>query len=237
MSKADGARDRILARVRAGLAHQNPVRVRPLEADGTDRDVPEDLVQRFAEASLEAGADISILNGFEDVSERLDAILMQEGAGNVVVSPDAAAPPWRCARTPEHGPAAFTVRSSRTRDSIELLFTADAGITTASYALADTGTLVLVSSRQQHRLDSLVPRVHVALLRASCIVRDMTDLFPMLARDKRFDAHSAITFVRGPSRTADVELTLSIGVHGPCKVHVIVVTEPSPSLTPGPVSV
>jgi L-lactate dehydrogenase complex protein LldG len=88
--------------------------------------------------------------------------------------------------------------------------------------LADTGTLVLCSSPGDHRLDSLLPPLHIALLRARDILPDLPALFDRLAAERSFEAHSAITFVRGPSRTADIELTLTVGVHGPEKVRVIV---------------
>jgi len=92
----------------------------------------------------------------------------------------------------------------------------------AAYGLADTGTLVLCSSAGDHRLDSLLPPLHVAILRARDIVPDLAALFDRLAADRRLDKHSAVTFVRGPSRTADIELTLTVGVHGPGRVRVVV---------------
>jgi len=63
----------------------------------------------------------------------------------------------------------------------------------------------------------------VSIFRASDLVPGLGELFSRLAREERFAAHSAITFVRGPSRTAEVELTLSIGVHGPRRLYVIIV--------------
>src|SRR5207237_3511101 len=115
-------------------------------------------------------------------------------------------PPWRCVRQAQSEGAIFTIRPPRPENSTGLVFGADIGVTTASYGLADTGALVFLSSPQQHRLDSLVPPVHVALLHASGLVPGLRELLPMLRAAGRFEAHSAITFIRGPSRTADVEL-------------------------------
>ena len=56
----------------------------------------------------------------------------------------------------------------------------------------------------------------------------LTDLFAQLARERRFAQHSAVTFIRGPSRTADIELTLTIGVHGPRRLYVIVLDPSAP---------
>jgi L-lactate dehydrogenase complex protein LldG len=106
----------------------------------------------------------------------------------------------------------------------QLLLQADVGVTTADYAIADTGTLVLVSGGEQHRLISLVPPIHVCLLEESRIVPILPDL---LARVHEQHCGQAMpprlmTFITGPSRTADIELTLVTGVHGPTKLHVLI---------------
>jgi L-lactate dehydrogenase complex protein LldG len=113
------------------------------------------------------------------------------------------------------------VRSPAHNDRAALL-EADAGVTVAAYGIADTGTLVLCASAGDHRLDSLAPPAHVALLRASAIAPDLETVFARFADDGRFARHSAVTFVRGPSRTADIELQLTIGVHGPARLYVVV---------------
>jgi L-lactate dehydrogenase complex protein LldG len=108
------------------------------------------------------------------------------------------------------------------RQDRDALVAADLGVTVAAHALADTGTLVVFASAGEHRLDSLLPPVHVALLAATTIVAGLGEAVEALRRASRFDAHSAITFIRGPSRTADIELTLTVGVHGPRRVHCVV---------------
>ncbi|HEX5706392.1 MAG TPA: lactate utilization protein [Pyrinomonadaceae bacterium] len=105
------------------------------------------------------------------------------------------------------------------------------GVTTADYAIADTGTLVLLTGGEQHRLLSLLPLVHVCLLDAGRIVASLSHLLNH-ARPK-FNADAtppqAMTFITGPSRTADVEQTISMGVHGPHQVHVIIHQTRSPA--------
>jgi L-lactate dehydrogenase complex protein LldG len=103
------------------------------------------------------------------------------------------------------------------------LFNFDVGVTTAQLAIAETGTLVLESDRERHRLVSLVPPVHIALVKAENIVPTLGDAFSVVRRDAGLSR--AITFITGPSRTADIELTLSIGVHGPKDLYVIVQEE------------
>ena len=95
------------------------------------------------------------------------------------------------------------------------------GITSAPYALAATGTLVMLSSDEEQRLVSLLPPAHIAVIPASRILVNLDELFvsvPMPA-----DLTSALVFITGPSRTADIEQILVRGVHGPGEVHVVIV--------------
>ena len=100
------------------------------------------------------------------------------------------------------------------------IFEFDVGISTAQAAIAETGTLVLDSACERHRLVSLVPPVHIAIVDASRIVETLGEALALLRRDKEIS--HAVTFVTGPSRTADIELTLAIGVHGPQELYVII---------------
>jgi L-lactate dehydrogenase complex protein LldG len=100
------------------------------------------------------------------------------------------------------------------------IFRFDVGISTAQAAIAETGTLVLDSTCERHRLVSLVPPVHIAIINASSICETLGDALTLLQKDKEISP--AVTFITGPSRTADIELTLAIGVHGPQELYVIV---------------
>ena len=85
----------------------------------------------------------------------------------------------------------------------------DLGITTADYLLPETGTLVLRSSFEKPRGVSLLPRIHLALVRPEMLRADMHQVFAE-AKNEPY-----LVFVTGPSRTADIELTVTLGVHGP----------------------
>jgi L-lactate utilization protein LutC len=99
------------------------------------------------------------------------------------------------------------------------IFSFDVGISTAQAGIAETGTLILDSACERHRLVSLVPPVHIAIINASAIVATLADALTLLQQN---EISPAITFITGPSRTADIELTLTIGVHGPQELYVIV---------------
>ena len=96
------------------------------------------------------------------------------------------------------------------------------GITGAFCALAETGTLMLLSGENTHATTSLLPENHVAIVSASRIVPTMEDGWNLL-RSERASLPRQVNFVSGPSRTADIEMTLVLGAHGPFRVHVIVV--------------
>ena len=103
--------------------------------------------------------------------------------------------------------------------SREDLFAVDAGVSTAQLAIAETGTLVLRSSMERHRLVSLVPPIHICVLNSSDIRPSMYSVLEEMSN--KIDP--TITFITGPSRTSDIELTLAIGVHGPKRLIVILI--------------
>lgn len=109
-------------------------------------------------------------------------------------------------------------RTFHTEVSAAELFDFDIGVTSAQGAIADTGTLVLASDREDHRLVSLVPPVHICLLEADRIRATMGEILA----EMQADMSQTFTFVTGASRTSDIELTLAIGVHGPGELHVII---------------
>lgn len=99
--------------------------------------------------------------------------------------------------------------------------TADVGITSADYALADTGTLVMLSSLQEARLISLLPPVHIAVVPKERVLSGLDELFTILPHPA--EQTSSMVLITGPSRTADIEQILVRGVHGPGEIHVVVV--------------
>jgi L-lactate utilization protein LutC len=99
--------------------------------------------------------------------------------------------------------------------------TVDIGITSADYALADTGTLVMLSSPQEARLISLLPPAHIAVVPRERILSGLDELFTLLPNAA--EQTSSMVLITGPSRTADIEQILVRGVHGPGQITVVVV--------------
>lgn len=94
-----------------------------------------------------------------------------------------------------------------------------ARVSSALYGLADTGSVVLAASPEEPRANSLLSFAHVSLLREDRILPGLAELFAAIGGD----LPSALAIVTGPSRSADIEQTLVVGVHGPGEVHVVLV--------------
>ncbi len=99
---------------------------------------------------------------------------------------------------------------------------ADIGISEMECALAETGSVIEWSYPVWKRLVSAMPNVHIALVRSNRIVKDYESMFEIF-KEKFESGH--ISFITGPSRTADIERVLTIGVHGPSKLVVMFVEE------------
>jgi L-lactate dehydrogenase complex protein LldG len=97
-----------------------------------------------------------------------------------------------------------------------------AGITGAFCAIAETGTLMMVTGPDTPATLSLLPETHVAVVRKPRIVPGMEEAWRLLREELRVPPR-AVTFISGPSRTADIEQTVTLGAHGPYRVHIVIV--------------
>ena len=119
---------------------------------------------------------------------------------------------------------------ARERDQLRAIAAAaDLGVTAADVAIAETGTLVLVSGAGRPRSTSLLPACHVAVFDRDTLVESLLQMGLVLEAWHEGAEPSwrgaAINFITGPSRTADIELTLTRGVHGPREVHAVFVEQ------------
>ena len=95
-------------------------------------------------------------------------------------------------------------------------------ITPVEWGLADTGTLVLNSASEDVRLATMLADTHVALLPVSKIVPDVESIEKDLDDMLKTEPATYLAFITGPSRTADIERVLAIGVHGPQTLHILI---------------
>jgi L-lactate dehydrogenase complex protein LldG len=96
------------------------------------------------------------------------------------------------------------------------------GITGCFCAVAETGTLMLLSGPDTFASAALLPETHIAIVPKARIVAGIEDAFA-LAKSERGELPRATNFISGPSRTGDIEQTIVLGAHGPYRVHVILV--------------
>jgi L-lactate dehydrogenase complex protein LldG len=99
------------------------------------------------------------------------------------------------------------------------------GVVWADYALAETGSVVLCAQGGRGRSVSLLPEVLFAVFRADQLVRRMGEVFSSMAQDEHYAQcwPSSINMITGPSRSADIENDLTIGIHGPGKVYAVII--------------
>ena len=103
------------------------------------------------------------------------------------------------------------------------------GITSADFCMADTASLVMRTRPGQARAASLVPSIHVAVIYLEQIIFDLKELYALLQWDPEVQKEgltNCMTFISGPSKTADVEATMVHGAHGPREVYIYVITKP-----------
>ena len=223
---SDSARDEVLARVRSALATPGThhARVDAPPATGTGLAVPTDradIIDLFAERVEDYRAVVDRIHR-RDLGAAVASALDAHHASSVVV-PTGLDPAWL-------GPA----RSAGVTVSAEHDVT-DAGrpdaaaldaivgvVTGATVAIAVTGTIVLDHGPGQGpRALTLVPDLHVCVVRADQVVADVPEATSRLAESVR--AGRPLTWISGPSATSDIELERVEGVHGPRTLHVLLV--------------
>lgn len=212
------ARDDILGRLRSKLGRnaQNAATARQAMGEALARhpggprpSQPADRLAHFRQRSEALSTTIGEVAAFADAPAAVAEYLRQHGLPlEGGVAPGLSGLPWA-----EAG-LRFEARGGRPEDLV--------GITGCFCAIAETGTLMLCSSRETPAALSLLPETHVALVPASRIVAAMEDAW-QLARDELGRLPRAVNFVSGPSRTGDIEQTIVLGAHGPYRVHVVVI--------------
>ena len=97
------------------------------------------------------------------------------------------------------------------------------GVVRAAKGIAQTGTCIVVTDDESLRLDTMLPEVSVILLNRADILPDLPSAAPFLRAEQTQGRASYISFITGPSRTADIERVSAIGVHGPLELHIVLI--------------
>jgi L-lactate dehydrogenase complex protein LldG len=202
------ARATILARVanaeRTTRLPQTTVAPMPVSAVAPS---PQQCVDRFARELQAIAVELHVCPDEAAVRARLADLV----AGKRVLSWDPALLPY--------GAGSVLQRPVLGASPREAQSDAEVGVTACDGAIAETGSLALLSGPGRSRIVSLLPPVHIAIVMRSDVYATMSDFFA--ERQSAVDRAASCTFVTGPSRSADIELTLTLGIHGPGRVIVL----------------
>ena len=218
------SRDAVMGRVRRALGRRDGddgARAKAqayvqAQAQGPRPAMPADLVQRFLDRATDMASTVERVGSPPEipaaVARYLDALqlppsLAMQRSRSGVCWPELGSLDWAAAGLD------IEARPTVGHDRI--------GITGTFCAIAETGTLVLITGEPWPVASALLPDTHFAVVRAERIVPGMEEAFA-LVRAERPVVPRAINLVSGPSRTGDIEQTIVLGAHGPYRVHILV---------------
>jgi len=176
----------------------------------------DDLARRFTDSLTAVKGEVIRAKSLDEAWEELGKLLDQFQAHKVVANDE---PPlseidlsgrWP---TPE-----WHIVGRSQGDLREFCALADVGLSGASAALAETGSIVIESGAGRSRMATLLPPLHIALVATSLLT---ADIFTWAASRRNSSMPAGLTLVSGPSKTADIEQTLAVGVHGPKRLIVL----------------
>lgn len=210
------ARDEILGRVRRGIGKDDLHARRAAAyatlttaARGPQPAMDTDLTRRFRGKAESLASTVAVVEDWPQAPGAVADYLAVQGLGRIAVAcPDLAALDWAAAGLQ------IEARPAADGDSV--------GISGCFCAIAETGTLLLLSGPATPATVSLLPETHIALIPTARIVATMENAFDLL-RAECDTMPRAANFVSGPSRTGDIEQTIVLGAHGPCRVHLILI--------------
>jgi L-lactate dehydrogenase complex protein LldG len=201
-----------LGAVKADALAPNRQRARLLSAD-------EDLTAKFVQRLTE----LKVVVHHVDEAAAIDAVVKavgEIGAKSAVMTDEGLIGASRLRDVLSTAGCALTVVDQN--DGLTPSFEADVGITGAELAIAETGTVILTSGGSRRRLVGLAPPAHVILVPTDRIVADLLDWSDWYTSQP---LHACQTMITGPSKTADIELTLVTGMHAPGVVHVVLIDQ------------
>lgn len=178
---------------------------------GPQPDLGTDLLAVFSLQAEKMADTLALVEQFSEVPTAVHAYLQQHNLPlRACVWPQWASLPWSA--------CGIQIQPAPIQDG-ELV-----GVTGVFCALAETGSLLLLSGKDEQIACALLPETHIAIVPQSRIVAGMEQAFA-LALQERGELPRTSTIISGPSRTGDIEQTIVLGAHGPYRVHVIVVRQ------------
>ena len=204
--KVSSSKEKILKKIREALS--NPVPLPFPKSEGSKGVFPppdKELEMLFAEEFIKLSGKFAFCLGEKDAKNQLKILFAQQK--------------WTKIYSREKELVSFFDHSLDTED----LHNCDAAITSCHYLVARTGALLLSSAQDNGRTASVYAPVHICIAYTDQLVFDTRDALNLMKENFGNKLPSSITFAAGPSRTAGIEKTLVIGIHGPKEVYVFLI--------------
>jgi L-lactate dehydrogenase complex protein LldG len=227
------SRERMLAKIRAGLRTAGPqleaeAQAAPHTAPPFVHEPQDDLVAQFASELQKLECIPHVCADDEEALDAIAGILEQHGAREAITwDLELVGLPGLAELLAQRGVVSHGghVGGEGRAAALQVLETVPVCISGAEAGIAESATVIVRGGAGRPRLASLLAPAYIAVLRRPQIARGLGEALDTIrARNADlFDDASSLTFVTGPSRTADIELTLTLGVHGPREVHVVLI--------------
>ena len=208
--KVSQSKETILKKIRQALSNPTPIPFPKSEGNNSVYlSTAEDLEVQFAEEFTKLLGKFAFCVNEADLSKQLQQLITEKEWENIYCREE------KLFNIISHS-APYRVDKSTLADC-------DASITTCEYLIARTGTIVLSSAQQSGRTVSVYAPVHICIAYTHQLVYDIKEALQLLKEKYGGNIPSSISFASGPSRTADIEKTLVVGVHGPKEVYLFLV--------------
>lgn len=211
--KVSSSKENILKKIRQALSHPVPLPFPKSEGNNSVfQTQTDDLEVQFAEEFTRLLGKFAFCENEPDLTKQLQQLFTEKKWDNIYCNEE----------------KLFPLISHSTTYQIDkpTLADCDASITTCEYLIARTGTIVM-STAQTGRTTSVYAPVHICIAYTNQLVYDNKEALQLLKEKYEGRIPSSITFATGPSRTADIEKTLVVGVHGPKEVYLFLVDKPN----------
>lgn len=204
------SKENILKKIRQALSHPVPVPFPQSEGNNSVFQPPvDDMAVQFAQEFTKLQGKFVFCADEKDMAEQLLQL--------------AAARKWDKVVCREEKLQSIFQQQQLTLNYHSNLADSDVSLTTCELLVSRTGTMVLSTANESGRTTSVYAPVHVCIAYTSQLVYDLKDALQQLREKYQGQLPSFITFATGPSRTADIEKTLVVGVHGPKEVFVFLI--------------
>jgi L-lactate dehydrogenase complex protein LldG len=210
--KASSSKEKILKKIREALS--NPVPLPFPKSEGTDyvfQTQKDDLEILFAEEFTKLLGKFAFCVNEKDMKSQLQQLVAEKKWKNIYCVEE------RLLKIIDDGKFLNLNKST--------LADCDASVTSCKFLVARTGAIVMTSAQQSGRTVSAYAPVHICIAWINQLVYDTRDALKSLKAGGADNIPSFITFAAGPSRTADIEKTLVVGVHGPKEVYLFLIDE------------